>query len=69
MSEATLTRPNYEEDLLTEDEEYKPVPIFDKYGNPTPETLQAFYEAEHGLVDIMTLDEFKAELDEIFGAD
>ena len=69
MTNATLTKPAYEEELFTEDEEYKPVPIFDKYGNPTPETLQAFYEVEHGLVDIMTLDEFKAELDEIFGAE
>ena len=60
MSEATLTRPNYEEDLLTEDEEYKPVPIFDKYGNPTPETLEAFYESEHGLTEAVTFEELMA---------
>ena len=69
MNEATLTRPNYDEDLLTEDEEYKPEQLFDEFGNPTPALLEAFYEDEHGMVDIMTVDEFKAELDEIFGTD
>ena len=69
MTNATLTKPAYEEELFTEDEDYKPVPIFDKYGNPTPETLQAFYEVEHGLTETVTLEEFMAELDEILGKD
>ncbi len=60
MTNATLTKPAYEEELFTEDEEYKPVPIFDKYGNPTPETLEAFYESEHGLTEPVTFEELIA---------
>ena len=62
MSSATLTRNevirigNYEDEI---------VPIFDKYGNPTAETLESFQEDEDGLIEFMTLEDFKAELDEI----
>ena len=56
-------------DYKLDDENYfddgEPEPLFDEYGNPTPETLQAFYEIEHGLTKKTTLDEFLAELDEI----
>ena len=40
-------------------------PLFDKDGNPTPETLRACRELELGLGEEMTLDEFFSELDEI----
>ena len=43
----------------------EPEPLFDEYGNPTPETLRACRELELGLGEKMTLDEFLAELDEI----
>ena len=62
MSNATLTRNevirigNYEDEI---------VPIFDKYGNPTPETLRSFYEAEHGLTHPITLEELKEWIDEL----
>ena len=49
---------NYSNDL-------EPEPLFDIYGNPTPETLRACYELENGLGEEMTLEEFFAELDEI----
>lgn len=56
-------------DYKLDDDNYfddgEPEPLFDEYGNPTPETLQAFYEIENGLTEKMTLDEFLAELDEI----
>ena len=55
-------------DLTDDLQDYQPSPIFDRYGNPTPETLEAMYETEHGLTETMTLEEFKAELDEIFGS-
>ncbi|MBR0317376.1 MAG: hypothetical protein IJQ99_10975, partial [Synergistaceae bacterium] len=70
MSNATLTKSKYENEIKTENDYYeddKPAPIFDRYGNPTPETLQAFYEIENGLTEEMTLEEFNAQLDEIFG--
>ena len=56
----TLTK-NFSEDYkihYTEDEE--PEPLFDIYGNPTPETLQAFYEVENGLTEEVSLDELRA---------
>jgi len=43
----------------------EPEPLFDEYGNPTPETLESFYEIENGLTEKMTLEEFLSELDEI----
>ena len=47
------------------DDDGEPDVLFDAYGNPTPALLEAFYEDEHGIFDVMTLDEFKAELNEI----
>ena len=56
-------------DYKLDDENYfddgEPEPLFDEYGNPTPETLRACRELELGLGEKMTLDEFLAELDEI----
>ena len=66
----TLTKnpaQNYRLDYAEDDGE--PDVLFDADGNPTPALLQAFYEDEHGMVDVMTLDEFKAELNEICSSD
>lgn len=38
--------------------------IFDRFGNPTRATLDAFYETEHGLTETVTLEELFAEFDE-----
>lgn len=34
-----------------------PAPIYDQCGNPTVETMDAFYESENGLCEETTLDE------------
>ncbi len=52
---------NLRSDLLC----YESEPLFDKNGKPTAKTLEAFYETEHGIYDVMTLEEFKEELDEM----
>ena len=68
MSNATLTKSKYENEIKTENNHYeddKPAPIFDKYGNPTPETLQAFYEIENGLTEETTLEELQAWIDSL----
>ncbi len=41
-----------------DDEEYVPEAVYDRYGNPTRDTIAAMYEAEHGITEVMTLDEF-----------
>ena len=68
MSNATLTKSKYENEIKTENNHYeddKPAPIFDRYGNPTPETLQAFYEIENGLTEETTLEELQAWIDSL----
>ncbi len=38
--------------------------LFDKYGNPTEDTIRSHYEAEHGYTEgPLTFEEFTAELD------
>ena len=45
-------------------DDYVPAPVWDKFGNPTRDTIAAKYEEEHGLIDgPMTIEEFFAELD------
>lgn len=39
-------------------EDYEPGPVWDRYGNPTVDTIAARYEVEHGLTETMTIDEF-----------
>ena len=39
--------------------------IFDRFGNPTRATLDAFYETEHGLTTHVTIEELFAEFDAI----
>ena len=46
--------PSYYDD---EDESDTPAPLWDVYGNPTRETLDAMYESRHGIGYVMTLDE------------
>ena len=60
---ATAIKKDYRVDYENDDGE--PEPLFDAFGNPTPETLRAIYEIENGLTERVTLDEFFAELDEI----
>ena len=64
MNETLTKNPenDYELDYI-DDGEIEP--LFDKDGNPTPETLRACRELELGLGEEMTLDEFFSELDEI----
>ncbi|MBQ6738569.1 MAG: hypothetical protein IJP96_09040 [Synergistaceae bacterium] len=64
--EEIISRKEYKlGDLTEENMQYEPEPLFDEYGNPTPHLLQAFWEDEHGEIEFMTLEDFKAELDEI----
>ena len=51
--------PSYYDD---EDDGDVPAPIWDKYGNPTHETLDAMYEARHGIGYVMTVDEAIEEI-------
>ena len=66
MKSTTLTK-NKNEINFTNNfyDENEPAPIFDKYGNPTPETLQAFYEVEHGLTEETTLEDLQAWIDSL----
>ena len=60
MSEATLTKEQHDIERLVDDlPGYEPVQLFDKYGNPTPHLLQAFWEDEHGLTEEISLEELK----------
>lgn len=36
-----------------------PAPLWDIYGNPTRETLDAMYESRHGIGYVMTLDDMR----------
>jgi len=68
MNETLEKEKNFVQDYKLADDDFddgEPEPLFDKYGNPTPETLEAIYEIENGLTEKMTLEEFLAELDEI----
>ncbi|MBR2208400.1 MAG: hypothetical protein IJ859_06280 [Synergistaceae bacterium] len=51
-------------DYKLDDDNYfddgEPEPLFDEYGNPTPETLQAFYEIENGLTEKVSFEELMA---------
>ena len=53
--------PSYYDD---DDESDEPSPVWDKYGNPTRETLDAMYEARHGIGYVMTVEEAVAEIHE-----
>ena len=63
LEKEKISEKNFAQDYELNDGE--PEPLFDKYGNPTPETLRACRELELGLGKKMTVKEFLAELDEI----
>ena len=48
---------DYENDDGTE-----PEPLWDRFGNPTRDTIAAKYEAEHDIGEIMTVEEAIAEI-------
>ena len=54
--------PSYYDDY--DDDSDVPAPVWDKYGNPTRETLDAMYESRHGIGYVMTLEEAIAEIHE-----
>ena len=63
MEEIILTKEQRDRERLVEDlPGYEPVELFDKFGNPTPHLLQAFWEDEHGLTETITLEELRAEI-------
>ena len=51
------------EDYYNDDDDAEePEPVWDKFGNPTRDTIAAKYEAEHGIGEIMTVEEAIAEI-------
>ena len=57
------------EDYYNDDDDAtEPEPVWDRFGNPTRDTIAAKYEAEHGLCEAMTFEEFCEELDEVLGS-
>lgn len=62
---------DYDAYLKDFDEDADPEPMFDKYGNPSRDTLAGMYEDKHDLREKLTLeelfeqfDEWRAEVDE-----
>ncbi|MBQ7154506.1 MAG: hypothetical protein IJR85_02985 [Synergistaceae bacterium] len=50
-------------DDYDDDDEIRPV--YDRYGNPTVETMDAMYESLHGLGEETTLEELQAWVDSL----
>lgn len=48
------------------DDSYEPGPIWDRYGNPTRDTIAAMYEDKHDIGDTLTWEEFCDELKELY---
>lgn len=63
--EALLQEWEYDPHRFDDDDLDTPAPIYDKYGNPTVETMDAFYESEHGLGEETTLEELFAWVDSL----
>lgn len=57
---------DYEAYLADFDEDADPEPSYDKYGNPSRDTLANMYEDLHGLGEAMTLEELFAEWDRMY---
>ena len=55
--------PSYYDD---DDDCDTPAPLWDIYGNPTRETLDAMYEDRHDIGETMTWEEFCDELQELY---
>ena len=61
--EEVLENWNYDPSYYDEDDDSDvPAPVFDKYGNPTRETLDAMYEERHGIGYVMTVEEAIEEI-------
>lgn len=54
--------PDYYDD--DDDDSDVPAPLWDEYGNPTRESLDAMYEARHEIGYVMTVSEAIAEIHE-----
>ncbi len=60
MNETLEKEKNFVQDYKLADDDFddsEPEPLFDKYGNPTPETLEAIYEIENGLTEEVSFEE------------
>ena len=59
---------NYDYDpAYDQDEDREPEPMYDRYGNPTRDTIAAMYEMRHRIThDRMTLDEFHSWMSEMY---
>ena len=57
---------NFDYDAWLEDydEDGDPEPIWDRFGNPTRDTIAAKYESEHGIGYLMTVEEAIEEIHE-----
>ena len=56
---------DYDTWLAEFDEDAEPEPNYDKFGNPTKDTLAGMYEDRHNLGVWMTHDELRADWDKI----
>ncbi len=63
--EELLENFDYDTWLAEFDEDAEPEPNYDRFGNPTKDTLAGMYEDRHGLGESMTLDEFHEWLVEV----
>ena len=53
----TLTKNFKNAYKVNHSDDLEPEPLFDIYGNPTPETLRTCYELENGLGEEVSLDD------------
>lgn len=53
----------YDPNRFDDDDLDTPAPIYDAYGNPTVETIDAMYESLHGLCEAVTLEELSGWVD------
>lgn len=57
MNETLIKNSVLDYELGYADNDGEPDVLFDAYGNPAPDTLQAFYEIEHGLTEEVSFEE------------
>ena len=60
--EEVLANWDYDPSYYDDDDCDVPSPLWDIYGNPTRETLDAMYESRHGIGYVMTVEEAIAEI-------
>ncbi len=61
----TFDYESYEKEAYGNDD-YEPAPIYDRFGNPTRDTIAALYESRHDIGDDMTLEEFFDEMRQLY---